>query len=313
MVRMAVIGIIVLFVLLLAAMGLFVVRQQTCAVVERLGKFHMIALSGLNWKIPGIDHIAGFVSLRIQQLSVGVETKTKDNVFVNVSVAVQFRVLKENLYQAFYMLQDPKSQITSFVFDLVRAQVPLLLLDDVFSRKSDIADAVKANLRGTMSDFGYEIIDALITDINPDANVKAAMNEINTAQRLRVAASERGETEKIIRVKQAEAEAEANILHGKGIAGQRAAIIEGLSKSVDEFVKQTPGAQPHQVMDMVMMIQYIDTLKEIGSSSKSNVVFVPTSSHGLQDINASLRETIFSSQLLNLSQNNVVDRSKKDR
>ena len=289
----ATLGLIILFIL---ASGLFVVKQQTCAIVERLGKFHRIAEAGLSWLIPGIDRIASRISLRIHQLAVEVETKTQDNVFVTVAVAVQYRVLREKVYQAFYTLDDHQAQIRSFVFDLVRAQVPLLILDDVFSKKDDIANAIKANLGDTMSGFGYEIVEALITDINPDANVKSAMNEINTAQRLRVAATERGESEKIIRVKQAEAEAEANILHGKGIAGQRSAIIEGLGHSVEEFVKQIPGASAKSVMDLVMMIQYIDTLKDIGAHSKSNVVFVPHSPGNLRDINDQIRESLFSAK-----------------
>jgi regulator of protease activity HflC (stomatin/prohibitin superfamily) len=273
--------------------GFFIVKQQTCAIIERLGRFRRIVNSGLGWRIPLVDAIVTRMSLRIHQLCVEVETKTQDNVFVNVAVAVQYRVLEEKVFQAYYILQDHQSQIKAFVFDLVRAQVPLLILDDVFSKKDDIANAIKSNLRETMADFGYEIVEALITDINPDANVKAAMNEINTAQRLRLAATERGESEKIIRIKQAEAEAESNILHGQGIAGQRAAIIEGLGHSVEEFVKQIPGASPNMVMEMVMLIQYIDTLKEIGAHSKSNVVFVPHSPGNLSDINAQIRETIF--------------------
>jgi regulator of protease activity HflC (stomatin/prohibitin superfamily) len=196
------------------------------------------------------------------------------------------------------MLQDPEQQINAFVFDLVRAQVPLLDLDDVFSKKDDIAIAVKNELEGQMAEFGYGIIKALVTDVNPDANVKAAMNEINTAQRLRIAATEKGETEKIMKVKQAEAEADAAILQGKGIAGQRQVIIEGLGDSVEEFVKQIPGTDPARVMDMVMMIQYIDTLKEIGGNSKSNVVFVPHSPGNVNDLSTQFRETIFSAQKL---------------
>ncbi|MDR1401470.1 MAG: SPFH domain-containing protein [Puniceicoccales bacterium] len=287
-------GLVAMAIVVVVTSGFFVVKQQTCAVIERLGKFHRIAEPGLSWRIPGIDSIASRLSFRIHQLSVEVETKTQDNVFVTVAVAVQYRVLKEKVFQAYYTLQDHQSQIKSFVFDLVRAQVPLLILDDVFSKKDDIANAIKSNLKETMENFGYEIVEALITDINPDANVKSAMNEINTAQRLRLAAAERAESEKIIRVKQAEAEAESNILHGRGIAGQRAAIIEGLGHSVEEFVKQIPDAQSSTVMEMVMLIQYIDTLKEIGSKSKSNVVFVPHSPGNLADIGAQIRETLFS-------------------
>lgn len=288
---------IIVAIAIVIVSGFVVVKQQTCVILERLGRFYRVVNPGLSWRIPGIDMIVGRISLRIHQLYVEVETKTQDNVFVNVAVAVQYRVLKEKVFQAYYTLDDHQAQIKSFVFDLVRAQVPLLILDDVFSRKDDIANAVKANLGETMSDFGYEIVEALITDINPDANVKAAMNEINTAQRLRVAATERGESEKIIRVKQAEAEAEANILHGKGIAGQRAAIIEGLSRSVEDFVKHVPGSNSATVMDMVMLIQYIDTLKEIGSHSNSNVVFVPHSPGAVQSINDQIRETIFAEKL----------------
>jgi regulator of protease activity HflC (stomatin/prohibitin superfamily) len=278
---------------------IFTVKQQNCAIIERFGKYHRIAKSGLHFKIPIVDRISTKLSLKIKQLNVSVETKTKDNVFVNLVVAVQYRVLADKVYEACYMLQDPEQQIKAFVFDLVRAQVPLLDLDDVFSKKDDIAIAVKSELEGQMAEFGYGIIKALVTDVNPDANVKAAMNEINTAQRLRIAATEKGETEKIMKVKQAEAEADAAILQGKGIAGQRQAIIEGLSDSVEEFVKQIPGADPARVMDMVMMIQYIDTLKEIGGNSKSNVVFVPHSPGNVNDLSTQFRETIFSAQKLN--------------
>ncbi|MDR3151374.1 MAG: SPFH domain-containing protein [Holosporaceae bacterium] len=284
------------FVIIVIVGGFFVVQQQTCAVIERFGKFYRIAEPGLRWRIPKIDSILSRLSFRIHQLDVAVETKTLDNVFVNVVVAVQYKVLTEKVFEACYTLQDPEYQIRAFVFDLVRAQVPKLVLDDVFSKKDDIADAVKMELEKPMSEFGYGIIKALVTDINPDQNVKAAMNEINTAQRLRVAAAEKGEAEKILRVKQAEAEAEASILHGKGIAGQRQAIIEGLGQSVEEFVRQIPGTQASHVMDMVLLIQYIDTLKEIAAGSKSNVIFVPHSPGSVSELGTQIRETIFAAQ-----------------
>jgi len=281
-------------------MGLifFTVKQQSCAVIERFGKYKRIAKSGLHCKIPFIDTVSTKLSLKIKQLDVSVETKTKDNVFVNLLVAVQYRVLQDKVYEACYMLQDPEEQIKAFVFDLVRAQVPLLDLDDVFSKKDDIAVAVKTELEGQMAEFGYGIIKALVTDVNPDRNVKAAMNEINTAQRLRIAATEKGEAEKIMKIKQAEAEADASILHGKGIAGQRQAIIEGLGDSVEEFIKQIPGTDATRVMDMVLMIQYIDTLKEIGGSSKSNVVFVPNTPGNVKDLAGQIQETVFAAQKL---------------
>ncbi|GHT91395.1 protease [Alphaproteobacteria bacterium] len=284
------------FAVLLFVLGVFTVQQQTCAVIERMGKFHRIADPGLRWRIPFIDAIASRLSFRIHQLDVSVETKTLDNVFVNVVVAVQYKVLPEKVFEACYMLNDSTYQIEAFVFDLVRAQVPKLVLDDVFSKKDDIADAVESELATPMAEFGYGIIKALVTDINPDQNVKAAMNEINTAQRLRVAATEKGEAEKILRVKHAEAEAEASILHGKGIAGQRQAIIDGLGQSVEGFVRQIPGAKASHVMDMVLLIQYIDTLKEIGAGSKSNVVFVPHSPGNVAELSNQIRETIFAAQ-----------------
>jgi regulator of protease activity HflC (stomatin/prohibitin superfamily) len=293
---MEIIAVIAILAAIIIIGGFFVVQQQSCTIIERFGKFHRIADPGLRWRIPLVDNVLARLSFRINQLDAVVETKTLDNVFVNVVVAVQYKVLSEKVFEACYTLEDPEYQIKAFVFDLVRAQVPKLALDDVFSRKDDIADAVKAELETPMSEFGYSIIKALVTDINPDQNVKAAMNEINTAQRLRVAAAEKGEAEKILKVKQAEAEAEASILHGKGIAGQRQAIIEGLGHSVGEFTRTIPGAQASDVMDMVLLIQYIDTLKEIGAGSKSNVVFIPHSPGNVADLNAQIRETVFAAQ-----------------
>lgn len=292
-----------MFLIMALFSAFFIVQQQNCAVIERFGKFLRIAHSGLNVKIPFIDSVFTQLSLRIHQLNVSVETKTQDNVFVNVMVSVQHKVLEDKVYEACYTLKDPEYQIKAFIFDLVRAQVPMLTLDDLFAKKDDIANAVQAELSKPMKEFGYEIIKALITDINPDVNVKAAMNEINTAQRLRVAAAEKGEADKILKVKQAEAEAEANILHGKGIAGQRQAIIEGLSSSVEEFIRQIPDARASQVMDMVLLIQYIDTLKEIGGSSHSNVVFIPHSPGNIHDLSNQIRETVLASDLLKNEKN----------
>jgi len=277
---------------------IYTVKQQNCAVIERFGKFKRISKSGLHFKILLIDRISNNISLKIKQLNVSVETKTKDNVFVDLVVAVQYKVLPNKVYEACYTLQDPEQQIKAFVFDLVRAQVPLLDLDDVFAKKDDIAVAVQEELEGQMEEFGYGIIKALVTDVNPDANVKSAMNEINTAQRLRIAATEKGEAEKIMKIKRAEAEAESSVLHGQGIAGQRQAIIEGMGESIEEFVKQIPGTDASRVMDMVLMIQYIDTLKEIGGNSKSNVVFVPHTPGNVKDLSSQIQETVFSAQKL---------------
>lgn len=284
------IGIAIFVALLLD--GFFIVRQQTSAVVERFGKFRRIASSGLNVKIPLIDRIAGRASLRIQQLDVRVETKTKDNVFVFVVVSVQYFVLPDKVVDAFYKLQNPQAQITSFVFDTVRARVPSMILDDLFEKKDDIALAVKKELDQVMDDFGYGIIKALVTDIDPDANVKASMNEINAAQRLREAAVQQAEADKIRVVKAAEGEAESKALQGQGIANQRKAIIEGLKESVENFSSEIKGTNAQDVMNLVLMTQYFDTIKDIGLSGKGNTILIPHSPGGMQDISAELRNAI---------------------
>jgi regulator of protease activity HflC (stomatin/prohibitin superfamily) len=280
----------------LLSLSLFTVEQQSCAIVERFGKFQRVANPGLNLMIPLIEQVRQRLSLKICQLDVNIETKTQDNVFIDLMVSVQYRVLPSKIYEAFYMLWDPTKQIEAFVFDVVRAQVPKILLDDVFEKKDDIANAVRAELSDVMAEFGYEIVKALVTDISPAANVKAAMNEINAAQRVRVAATEKGEAEKILKVKQAEAEAESSVLHGKGLAGQRHAIVSGLKDSVEEFVRQVPDLSQKDVMEMVLLIQYIDTLKEIAGSSKSNVIFVPNAPGNVADLANQMRESIIIGQ-----------------
>ncbi len=282
----------IVLVIALLADGFFIVRQQTTAVVERFGKFKRIASSGLNLKIPLIDRIAGRVSLRIQQLDVRVETKTKDNVFVFVVVSVQYYVLPVKVTDAFYKLQNAQQQITSFVFDTVRARVPSIILDDLFEKKDEIAMAVKTELDQVMDDFGYGIIKALVTDIDPDANVKTSMNEINAAQRLREAAVQQAEADKIRVVKAAEAEAESKALQGQGIANQRKAIVEGLKESVESFNSSIEGTKAQDVMNLVLMTQYFDTIKDIGLSGKSNTILIPHSPGGMQDISNELRNAI---------------------
>ncbi|MCP3679363.1 MAG: SPFH domain-containing protein [Gammaproteobacteria bacterium] len=283
------IGLIILF---LAWGTLFIVEQQTSAVVERFGKFVRVGQSGLNMKIPVIESVSGRISLRVQQLDVAVETKTLDNVFVKIVVSVQFFVLRSKVFEAFYRLENPEQQIRSFIFDVVRSRIPKIKLDDVFERKDDVAVAIKDELTDVMSGFGYGFVKALVTDIDPDAKVKAAMNEINEAQRLRVAATERGEAEKILKVKQAEAEARSNALQGKGIADQRKAIIDGLKESIDEFQRAVAGTDAKEVMNLVLLTQYFDTLKGIGSNSHSNTILIPHSPGGLSDLSAQMRNAI---------------------
>lgn len=274
----------------------FTTQQQTKTVIQRFGKFNRIVGPGLVIKWPFFESIAGRVNMRIKQLDVKVETKTQDNVFVLVVVSVQYFVDPERVYEAFYKLVRPETQITAFVFDVVRAQVPLLTLDDLFEKKDDIAIAVKEELRHVMHDFGYDILKALITDIEPDKHVKKAMNEINAAQRMRLAAVEKGEADKILRVKAAEAEAESNALHGKGIADQRRAIVEGLSESVSEFQAHVPGSSPHDVMQIVLMTQYFDMLKELSAHSATNTILVPHSPSHLNDLTEQMRNSFISAQ-----------------
>lgn len=285
------------FIILVLYSSIFIVDQQTIAIVERLGKFNRAATPGLNFKIPVFEWVKGWLSLRIQQLDVIIETKTKDNVFVKVTVSVQYHVAPDKIFDAFYILTDPRRQIESFVFDVIRAEVPKMTLDDAFEKKDNIAIAVKNELADLMSDFGFSILKALVTNIDPDEKVKAAMNEINEQQRLRMAAQEKGEAEKIIRVKNAEAEAESMKLQGIGVANQRKAIIDGLKQSIQEFQNGISGVSAVDVMGLVMMTQYYDTLKEIGTQGKSSTILLPHSPSGMKDIAAQLREGIISGNL----------------
>ena len=290
---------LIIFVLWIIVAMFFTVRQQTAGVIQRFGKFVRVAGPGLNVKIPLIERIAGRVNLRVQQLDVNVETKTEDNVFVHVLVSVQFFVHPEKVFEAFYRLDDSGRQITSFVFDVVRARVPKIKLDDVFEKKDEIADAVKNELAQMMDDFGYGIVKTLVTDIDPDPKVKAAMNEINAAQRMRVAASEKGEADRILKVKAAEAEAQSKALQGKGIADQRKAIVEGLRESVGEFQKSVHGTSAQDVMQLVLMTQYFDTLKEIGATSHSNTVMIPHSPGSLNDLSTQIRDAMITAGQVN--------------
>ena len=278
--------------LIIAFFSFFVVNQQSAALIERFGRFVRIAHPGLNVRIPFIEKISGYVNLRLTQLDVEVETKTKDDVFVKIIASVQYRVLPDKIFSAFYILDDVEGQIQAFVFDVIRAHVPKIKLDDVFSKKDEIADSVKSELKEVMNEFGYDIDKALVTDINPDAKVKAAMNEINESQRLRLAAMERGEAEKVIKVKQAEGEAESKILQGQGIAGQRKAIIEGLKESLGDFQSQVRDANTQEVMSLLLMTQYFDTLKDMGLSGKMNTILIPHSPSSVRDLQNEIRDAI---------------------
>jgi len=265
--------IVVLVFLILAA--LFTVKQQTAAVIERFGKFNNIRQSGLHFKIPLIDRIAGRVNLRVQQLDVMIETKTKDNVFVKLKVSVQFKVIQENVYNAFYKLEYPHDQITSYIFDVVRAEVPKLKLDDVFERKDDIAVAVKQELNVAMTTYGYDIINTLITDIDPDIQVKNAMNRINAADREKTAAEYEAEAGRIRIGAKAKAEAESKRLQGQGIADQRREIARGLVESVD--VLNRVGINSQEASALIVVTQHYDTLQAIGADANSNLILLPNS------------------------------------
>src|SRR5690606_9063125 len=229
---------IVVGLFLLSALGLFfIVKQQTAVVIERFGKFQSVRGAGFQLKIPVVDRIAGRMSLKVQQLDVVVETKTKDDVFVKIKVSVQYVVIANKVYEAFYKLDNPYTQITSYVFDVVRAEVPKLKLDDVFEKKDDIAIAVKGELQEAMNDYGYDIIKTLVTDIDPDEQVKHAMNRINASEREKVAAQYEGDAQRILIVEKAKAEAESKRLQGQGIADQRREIARGLEESVNVLNK----------------------------------------------------------------------------
>lgn len=291
--------VIAVILVILLATGLFTVKQQTIAIVERFGRFKKASKAGLNFKIPLIDQIAGRVNLRVQQLDVQVETKTKDNVFVFVIVSVQYFVPAEKAVDAFYKLQNPQEQITAYVFDTVRARVPAVNLDQLFEMKDDIATAVKAELDTVMDDFGYAIVKALVTDINPDEKVKVSMNEINAAQRLREAAIQQAEADKIRVVKAAEGEAESKALQGQGIANQRKAIIEGLKESVENFSSAVNGVNSQDVMNLVMMTQYFDTIKELGMSGKNSTILIPHGPGGMTDMSDQIRNAMITAEQVN--------------
>jgi regulator of protease activity HflC (stomatin/prohibitin superfamily) len=281
------------FVLLVGVFsGFFTVQQQTRAIIERFGRYMRTAKPGLNFKIPYIEHVVQRVSLRVQQLPVEVETKTLDNVFVKIFVAVQFRVVEGNEADSYYKLQDHVEQIKSYVLDVVRAKVPKMNLDEVFERKDDVGLAVKAELDISMKIYGFEIPNALVTDVNPADSVKAAMNEIQTQQRLQVAAAAKGEANKILVVKNAEAEAESKRLQGEGIAKERRAIVDGLRESIAAFTGQIGDVTAPEVLKLVLLTQYFDTMKDIGVSAGSKVILLPHSPGGMADIAEQLRTAI---------------------
>src|SRR6202049_3168701 len=269
------IAIIVLLALSIVLGSFFTVETAQGAIVQRLGKFARVAGPGLNWKTPYLETVVRRLSMKVQQFDVQVETKTQDNVFVQIPVSIQYKVIPEGVEAAFYKLSDPVKQIESMVYNVVLGHVPKMKLDDTFLNQADIAGDLRDNLDGSMKEYGYSIVKVLISDIVPDQKVKAAMNDINAAQREREATVSRAETNKLLLVKQAEAEAESKRLQGEGIANQRKAIISGLKDSVEDFAKTVQGSTPQDVMQLVLMTQYFDTLKDIAANDHTNTLLIP--------------------------------------
>lgn len=291
-------GIALLFVLATVLGSFFTVQTAEVAVITRFGRYLRVAQAGLNWKVPYIDKVDGRLSLRVNQMSLTMETKTKDNVFVTIPISVQTRVRPEKAFEAYYALSDPEAQIKAYVEQVVLGHVPGMMLDDVFASQSSIAAAVKHELDVDMAAFGYEIVNVLVTDIIPDPKVKAAMNDINAAQRSQVAANARGEAEKILVVKKAEAEAESKALQGQGIANQRRAIIEGLRGSIEDFQKTLGDASAKEVMQLVLVTQYFDTLKSIGEQDKTNTLFVSHAPGSVQSFSEQILQAITAAKTL---------------
>jgi len=272
-----------IFVLVTLLKTMYTVRTYTAGVVERFGKFNRVAQPGLHVLVPWCETVR-FMDLQIRQADVNVETKTKDNVFVTIPVSVQYQVLPDKVFEAYYKLSSPQKQIESYVFNSILGHVPTLTLDEAFEQQATISAAVKRELDAVMSEFGYNILKALVTDIVPDAKVKAAMNDINAAQREQTAAQARGEAEKILKVKQAEAEAQSKALQGEGVAKQRQAIIQGLQASVEQFQTAVEGSTARDVMSMVLLTQYFDTLRDIGTAGRSNTILLPNHPGAVNDL-----------------------------
>lgn len=266
----------------------FTISTAEVGVIERFGKYTRLAPPGLGFIICGAEQLVGRLSYRVQQLKVDVETKTKDNVFITATVMIQFQILQEKVYEAFYALTDPSRQITAHVFDVLRAELPNLELDSVFEAKDDLALTVKSALTATMTRYGYQIMQVLITDLDPDQRVKNAMNEINSSKRLKFAVAERAEGEKILKVKSAEAEAEAKYLSGVGVAKQRKAIVDGLRTSIVDFTDGISGTTSKDTLDLLLLTQYFDCIKDVGSDAKCRTTFVPTSKSFGDDMRSSL-------------------------
>lgn len=289
-------GVVGLFFLITLASMIFIVNSGEAKIIERLGKFNSVATEGLNFKIPFIDSIVAERSLRIDQLDVEVETKTKDNVFVKTKVSVQYQVMRDKVADSYYKLTDPEAQIESYVFDVVRSEIPKLTLDEVFTEKDKVANAIKNELADSMDDYGFNIVKSLVTDIDPDEKVKASMNEINAAERQREAATAVAEAKKIALIKEAEAEAEAKRLQGQGLANQRKEIAEGLKNSI-EGLKAT-GIDSDEILTLLLVTQHYDAVENMSKNSETNTIMVPYSANQVTGMREQMQEAILSTKRL---------------
>jgi len=291
-----IIGIIVAVLVMFFA-TVKIVQEKSAKVIQRLGSFNRILTPGVNFVIPFLDIVAGTVNLKVQQLDIHIETKTLDNVFVKLQTSVHVQIMRGKIREAFYELDDPYAQISSYIFDVVRAEVPKMILDDVFAKKDDVATAVKAELSEHMDKYGYRIVQTLITDIDPDALVKDSMNKINAAKRNKEALAEDAEGRKIAKIKDAEAEKESKRLQGEGVADQRLAIIKGFADSVEDFSKTLDDVSPVEIMQFVLLTQHYDTIKDIGEKNSS--IIVPYSPGNLQNLQQQLMEGNFMADEIN--------------
>src|SRR5246127_3742061 len=294
-------ALIALLALSIVLGSFFTVETAQVAIVQRLGKFARVAGPGLNWKTPYLETVVRRLSMKVLQFDVQVETKTQDNVFVQIPVSIQYKVIPEGVESAFYKLSDPVKQIESMVYNVVLGHVPKMKLDDTFLNQADIAKDLRDSLDNSMHEYGYTIVKVLISDIVPDPKVKAAMNDINAAAREREATVSRAETNKLLAVKQAEAEAESKRLQGEGIANQRKAIIAGLKDSVEDFAKAVAGSTPQDVMQLVLVTQYLDTLKDIAANDRTNTVLVPHSPSTINDLFSQFRDSMVTGNALSTS------------
>ena len=270
----------------------FTVEQQERAIVERFGKFVRVAGPGLQSKTPFVERVAGRISLQVEQLNSDIETKTKDNVFVRLKLAVQYKVgtNPQQVQDAYYKLEDPTVQMQSYAFDVVRSHIPNMNLDEAYADADTIANHIQETLHAQMADYGYEIVKALVTNIEPDQKVKDAMNNINAAQRNQVAAAAQGDAQKTLAVKKAEGEKETMRLQGEGVAAERKAIAEGLHESLEIIAQH--GLDPREAMALVALTQYTDMIRSLGEAARTNTILLPHSPSGVGDLMAQIREGI---------------------